>query len=68
MKRTIREGGTEWGKIKRKTNHERFLTLGNKEFQKERRVGGWGDWVMGRRTLDGKSTRCYTICWQIEFK
>ena len=36
--------GTERGKLERETNHERFLTLGNKGLQKGKR-GGWGDWV-----------------------
>ena len=40
-------GKTEWGKI-RKTNHERLLTLGNKQRVAEGEVGGgWGNWVMG---------------------
>ena len=53
VQETIRErreterGGVE--KLERKTNHERFLTLGNKGLQKGRRVGGWGDWVMGTK-------------------
>ena len=30
--------------------------------------GGGGDWVMGTEggALDGMSTGCYSICWQIE--
>ena len=32
----------------RMTEHERLLTLGNKQGVVEREVGGvWGDWVMG---------------------
>ena len=39
VKGTIRERReTEWGKLERKTNHERLLTLGNKGLQKRRRV------------------------------
>ena len=30
--------GTEWEKLERETNHERFLTLGNKQ-----RIGYWID-------------------------
>ena len=37
-----------------------------------RRGGGWGDgvteWWTVRRTLDGMSTGCYTVCCQIEFR
>ena len=49
MKGIIRERrGTEWGKLERETNHERVLTLRNKERVAEGEVdGGWGDWVMG---------------------
>ena len=48
MKGIIREKrGTEWEKLERETNHERFLTLRNKGLWKGRWVGGWGDWVMG---------------------
>ena len=50
MKETIREGGkTEWGKLERKTNHERLPTLGNKGLWKGKWVRGWGDWVMGTK-------------------
>ena len=32
MKEIIRERrGTEWGKLEKETNHERLLTLGNKQ-------------------------------------
>ena len=34
-------------KLERKTNHKRFLTLGNKGLQKGRWVMGWGNWVTG---------------------
>ena len=38
--------GTEWEKIE--TNHERLLTLENKQGVVEGRwVGGWDDWVTG---------------------
>ena len=36
IKRERRE--TEWGKLERKTSHERPLTLGNKGLQKGRRL------------------------------
>ena len=40
MKGIIRESkGTEWEKLERETNHERLLTLGNKELWK----GRWGE-------------------------
>ena len=42
-----RRGELSEEKLKRKTNHERLLTLGNKELWKGRWVGGWGSWVMG---------------------
>ena len=32
-------------KLGRKTNPERFRTLGKKGLQKGRWVEGWGDWV-----------------------
>ena len=39
---------TEWGKLERETNHERLLTLGNKQRAAEGEVvEGWGNWVMG---------------------
>ena len=38
-----KEGKLSGEKSERKTNHERLLTLGNKQ----REVGGWGNWVMG---------------------
>ena len=49
MKGTIRERkGTEWEKLERETNHERLLTLGNKQTVAEGEVGGgWGIWVTG---------------------
>ena len=53
----------------RVTKHERLLTLGNEQRVVEEEVGrGWGDWVMGTEggALDGISTGCYAICWQIE--
>ena len=33
----------DWEKLKRETNYERFLTLGNKGLWKERWVGGWSN-------------------------
>ena len=40
--------GTEWETSEGETNHERLLTLGNKQGVMERQVSGaWGDWVMG---------------------
>ena len=40
--------GTEWEKLERETNHERLLTLGNKQRVVEGELaGGWGNWVMG---------------------
>ena len=46
MKRIIRERrGTEWEKLERKTNYERILTLGNKEFWKGQWAEGWGNWL-----------------------
>ena len=40
VKRIIRERrGTKWEKLERETNHERFLTLGNKQRVAE---GEWG--------------------------
>ena len=40
--------GTEWEKLERETNHERLLTLGNKQKVVEGEVGrGWGNWVTG---------------------
>ena len=32
--------GTEWEKLKRETNHERVLTLGNEQRVAEGEVGG----------------------------
>ena len=70
MKGARREGRKLSGeKLKRKTSHERLLTLGNKELQK----GGWvGDrlsgWQALKRAHDEMSTGCYTTCWQSEFK
>ena len=45
VKKTIREVGELNGeKLERKTNHERLLTLGNKQRGVEGEVGGgWGD-------------------------
>ena len=45
MKGIIRERrGTEWEKLERETNHERLLTLGNKQRVVEGEVGGgWGN-------------------------
>ena len=41
MKGIIRERrGTEWEKLERETNHERLLTLGNKQRDVEGEVGG----------------------------
>ena len=40
----------------RMTEHERLLTLGNKQVEREV-GGGWGDWVTGTEgALDGMST------------
>ena len=49
MKRIIRERkGTEWGKLERETNHERPMTLGNKQRVAEGEKGGpIGCWVTG---------------------
>ena len=46
----------------------RLLTLGNELGVVEGEVGGGGgDWVTGTEgALDGMSTGCYSICWQIE--
>ena len=46
------------------TEHERLLTLGNKQGVGEGEVDGVrGDWVMGTEgPLDGMSTGCYAIC------
>ena len=48
MKETIREGEKLSGeKLERKTNHERRLTLGNKQRVAEGEIGGeMGNWVM----------------------
>ena len=41
MRRILREKrGTEWEKLERETNHERLLTLGNKQNVAEGEVGG----------------------------
>ena len=41
MKGTIRERrGTEWEKLEREANHERLLTLGNKQRVAEKDMGG----------------------------
>ena len=41
VKGIIRERrGTEWEKLERETNHERLLTLGNKQRVVEGEVGG----------------------------
>ena len=37
--------GTEWEKLEREKNHERFLTLGNEQWVAG--GGGWGDGVTG---------------------
>ena len=60
----------EWEISVRVTEHERLLTLGNEQRVVEREVaGGWGDWATGTGgSLDGMSTGCYTICWQIELQ
>ena len=39
--------GTDWEKLERETNHERLLTLRNKQWVGEAEVGGWGNWVTG---------------------
>ena len=58
----------EWETTERVTEHERLLTLVNEQGVVEREVGrGWSDWVMGTEgALDGMSTGCYSVCWQIE--
>ena len=58
----------EWEISERETEHERLLTLGNELGVVEGEVAeGGGDWVTGLRwALDGMSTGCYSICWQIE--
>ena len=39
----------------------------NKGWWKGRKAGCGGDWVTGTKGgLDGMSTGCYGICWQIE--
>ena len=50
MKGTTKERReTEWEKI-RKTNHERLITLGNKQRVMEGEVGrGWDNWVMSTK-------------------
>ena len=60
----------EWEISERMTGHERLLTLGNEQGVVEREVDrGCGDWVMVTEgALDGMSTWCYTICWQIELQ
>ena len=60
----------EWEISKRETEHERLLTLGNEQGVVEEEVGGGlCDWVTGtERALDGMSTGCYAICWQIELQ
>ena len=60
----------EWEISVRVTEHERLLTLGNKQGVVEREVGrGFGDWVTGiEGALDGVSTGCYAICWKIDLK
>ena len=41
MREIIKERrGTEWEKLERETNHERLLTLGNKQRVAEGDVGG----------------------------
>ena len=55
----------EWEISERETEYERLLTLGNETGGVEGEVGG--DWVTGTEgALDGMSTGCYSICWQIE--
>ena len=40
LMKALERRGTEWGKLERETNHERFLTLGNKLRVVEGEVGG----------------------------
>ena len=44
--------------------------LGNEQGVVEGEEGSCcGDWVMGtERALDGMSTGCYAVCWQIELQ
>ena len=57
----------EWEISERETEHERLLTLGNELGVVEGEVGVTG-WQALRWALDGMSTGCYTICWQIELQ
>ena len=55
------------GNIRRETDHERLLTLGNELGVVEGEVGGgWGVGVTGwpalRGALDAMSTGCYSVC------
>ena len=56
------------GISERETEHERLLTPGNELGVGEGEEGrGWGDWVTGTEgSLDGMSTGCYAIHWQME--
>ena len=60
----------EWEISEKETNHERLLTLGNTQRVVEGEMGrGLDDWVTGTEgALDGMSTGCYTICWQIKLQ
>ena len=48
--------------------HERLLTLGNELGVMEGEKGGSGGECMTETegTLEGMSTGCYSVCWQIE--
>ena len=48
---------------------DKLLETPNSGKQKiaEGKVGRWLGELVLRRALDGMSTGCYTICWQIEF-
>ena len=59
--------GTEWEKLERKTNHERLLTLGNKQRAAEGEVGrGMGKLVIGiKKAHDEMSTGHCTMRQQL---
>ena len=56
------------GNIRKGTEHERLLTVGNEPWVVEGEVHrGWGRLGDGTEVgSDGMSTGCYSICWQIE--
>ena len=81
-KRTRGSGrGGKWGDRVTFYERQRKIREGDKPWETPNcgkrtrgsgRGGGWGDGVTGwralRRALDGMSTGCYTICWQIELQ